>query len=149
MGALTQMSVYTPILPIRTLEEFLNETESLFDNITGPWAQLLSEQSDRQNLLDAWTDLKNDLLVIKSEVTSADPQKLKDAGLNGKQLTSKLGWISRAWERFHKSGTVKLLRKLLQWINVLLGSIAKLIFKGEAIKELKEAIEKLIRPSEK
>jgi hypothetical protein len=142
------MTVTSPNLPINNLEEFLNEAQGLLDNIVGPWSQILFEENDREPLEEAWTELRLTLPDIAYQIRDAPPHKLEEAGLSGNQLTSKLKWLSDAWKKFKEKGTVKLLKKLLEWINLILGSIAIVVPKAEALKELKEAIEKLINKGE-
>jgi hypothetical protein len=138
------MAVTSPNLPINNLEEFLNETQGLLDNIVGPWSQILFEENDREPLEIAWTELRPALPDIEYQLHDALPHQLEEAGLSGNQLTAKLKWLNDAWKKFKEKGTVKLLKKLLEWINLILGSIAIIVPKAEALKELKEAIEKLI-----
>lgn len=138
--------VTIPNLPITELSGFLNEVEGLLDNITGAWSQLLFEDDDRQPLLDAWNDLRfNRLPTIRDQLASASENSLRDAGLSGPQLTAKLNWLNNAWWAFRLRGTVPLLKKVLEWIDLILGSLVAVIPAAEPLKELKEAIEKLIQ----
>ncbi|HZZ77121.1 MAG TPA: hypothetical protein VFE62_01300 [Gemmataceae bacterium] len=138
----------TPVIQFRNLGGFLEDVDKLFDNIVDCWSHILFKESDRQPVADAWAEVKSNLPTLIVAINSANNRsKLKDAGLeNGsKQLELKLKGVSDAWSRFWLSGTVRLLKDLLSWINAILGSIASAIPGGEGIKELKEAIEKLIQ----
>ena len=148
MPVFVTVVVTTPNLPINNLREFLKEVEGLLDNIVGPWNQLLFAENDREPLEEAWTELKPKLPDIERQLLDTPPDQLEDAGLSGNQLRAKLKWLNDAWKRFKEKGTVKLLKKLLEWINLILGSIALLVPKAEALKEMKEAIEKLIDKGE-
>ena len=95
--------------------------------------------------MEAWDELRPAIVMLKDEVNSPDhATKLKEAGLSGKQLQLKLGILNRAWEKFKDTGTAKVLRKLLSWINKILESLGAVLPGGEAVKELKDAIEELM-----
>jgi hypothetical protein len=147
----TTTPVTTPKLPINNLEEFVEESQALFDNIVGPWNQILFEEEDRKPLVDAWNDLRPHVPTIQVRVGQVDPT-FTNAGLVGPQLDSKLQSLTNAWKKFVAGGTVKLLKNLLGWINLILGSIAALFppttVAAEALKEFKEVIDKLINKAE-
>jgi hypothetical protein len=128
---------------IDDLDIFLDEVENLFDRIVGPWRDLLFPEEFRQPLSDAWDDAKQSLQQIKDQIASSS-DRLEEVGLSGSQLALKLQGLRSAWDAFRRSGTVQLLKKLLEWINLILGSLAQAIPVGEALKEIKEVIEKLI-----
>jgi hypothetical protein len=67
--------------------------------------------------------------------------RLGAAGLLSPDLDLKLAGYSRAESRFRVSPAKRLLKSALRWANVLLGSIVVVVGAGEALKELKEAIE--------
>jgi hypothetical protein len=135
----------TPNLPIDNLEDFLEEVRKLFDNIAYHWDQILIPAEFREPLVEAWDELRPAIVTLKDEINSPDHEtKLKEAGLSGKQLQLKLGILNRAWEKFKDTGTAKLLRKLLDWINKILESLGAALPGGEAVKELKDAIEELM-----
>jgi hypothetical protein len=143
-------TVYTPTLPIPDLERFLDETESLLDNITGPWSPLLFRRDDRQILADAWDEVKRTSLPQVRQNLFNNPPGLAAAGLarGTAQLALKLKGLNDAWQAFFDRGSVRLLKKVLDWINAILGSIASIVPGGEGIQELKEAIEKLFTDGE-
>lgn len=68
--------------------------------------------------------------------------------MNRAQLALKLKDLNDAWQAFFDRGSVRLLKKVLDWINTILGSIASIVPGGEGIQELKEAIEKLLTNGE-
>src|SRR5262249_19103576 len=133
-----------PNLPIRDVPAFVEEVRKLFDNMVCSWSQVLFPQKYRQAIKDAWDQAKGWINAFLPAWQKVPQQKKSDAGLHGKQLDLKLAGLSGAWDRFVKKGTVRLLKKLLSWINTILGSIASVVPGGEALKELKDALEKLI-----
>jgi hypothetical protein len=154
----TAGSLVDPNLPIETLRGFLAEVVGLFDNITGPWAPLLFKDGDRRLLADAWAEYKDRTLPdVESRLRAieTDPQRLSDEdhrriaehGLTpgSTQLRLKFHGLSNAWQAFYDFGTVRLLRRLLDWINRILGSIASIIPGGDGLEEIKEAIKHLIQ----
>src|SRR6185503_3699278 len=110
-----------PDLPIDSLKDFLEEVRKLFDNITYHWDQILIPAEFREPLVEAWDELRPAITRLKDEVDSPyNETKLEEAGLSGKQLQLKLGILNRIWQKFKDTGTAKLLRKLLGWINKIL-----------------------------
>src|SRR5215217_1770747 len=92
----------------------------------------------------AWEQLRSKIRYWKDDLYySRYEDDLQSVGLQGPQLDLKLQGLSSAWERFKSRGTARLLRNLLGWVNAILGSLAKVIPGVEALKELKEAIERL------
>jgi hypothetical protein len=103
-------TVYDPTLPINSLEQFLRETESLFDNIVGPWASLLFRLDDRQLLFDAWAEVKQNLIPKVRAQLSEYPNQIEDAGLapGSAQLALKFQGLNEAWNAFFRFGSVRL-----------------------------------------
>jgi hypothetical protein len=86
-------------------------------------------------LPETWVDAPNEGAVESLET------RLGAAGLLSPHLDLKLAGYSRAERRFRASPAKRLLKSVLRWANVLLGSIVVAVGAGEALKELKEAIE--------
>ena len=131
--------------PINDLNDFLNEVEKLFDDIIEKWGDLLFREEYRQPLADAWYELKDALPALKTRVSDPSSEledRLKEVGLSGRQLSAKLLGLNSVWERFRKFGTIKLLRKLLEFINDVLGSLGVAVPGIEALDELKKLMEK-------
>ena len=138
-----------PTLPIKDLRQFLGEARKLFDNVVYQWVPLLFEEEFRHRLRAAWRELRPKIPAWQAEVDSpAHEGGFQNAGLRGAQLDLKLEGVNSAWKRFKSRGTVGLLRKVLGWINAILGSLAQVIPGVEALRELKEAIERLIAGDE-
>jgi len=139
------MTQIAPSLNIGDLSNFLDEVSNLFDNMVESWSQILFGATNRGPIKAAWDNAKPSIQIVKSNLdSSALHTKLSDAGLVGPQLDLKLKGLNDAWKSFWERGTLRLLRRLLSWINTILGSIASVVPGGEALKELKEAMEKLI-----
>jgi hypothetical protein len=79
-----------------------------------------------------------------------DEERRIECGLESDtpEFNLKLKGLNDAWYDFHIRGTVRLLKRLLDWIDTVLGSIASAVPGAEGLKELKEAIEKLIDKGE-
>ena len=138
-----------PTLPIKDLREFLAEVRKLFDNVVYHWDQFLFEEEFRPRLEKAWKELRPRIPEWQTQVDLPTHESgFRNAGLRGAQLTLKLEGLNSAWNRFKSRGTVRLLRNVLGWINAILGSMAQVIPGVEALKELKEAIERLITADE-
>jgi len=87
--------------------------------------------------LPTFSAVLNDL-TAPDQATAA---KLKQVGLDGKQLEMKLGKGRSLWTTFWEQGSRKWLGRLAGWINKVLESLAQAIPGGHAIKELKDACE--------
>ncbi len=68
-------------------------------------------------------------------------RRLELAGLTGRSLDHKLRGFERALDRFDASPSRRLLRSVLRWADVILGSIVAALGVGEALKEFKETVE--------
>lgn len=137
-----------PTLPIRDLKQFLEEIRKLFDNVVYHWDYILFEEEFRPRSKAAWEELRRIFEDWQEQVSTTPARDLQNAGLLEAQLDLKLGGLSSAWSRFKERGTVRLLRNVLGCINAILGSMPQVIPGVEALKELKEAIERLITADE-
>ena len=139
------MNETSPSLPIQNLEEFVDETEKLFRNIVEHWSPLLFSESVREDIHQAWLEIAEKIGLLKVMLKEEGIYtRLVEVGLTGKQLRLKFNGLNAAWRKFKSRGTVKLLRELLGWIDLILGSLAEAIPLFEVIKEFKEALEKLL-----
>ncbi|MBI1882570.1 MAG: hypothetical protein HYR94_30720 [Chloroflexi bacterium] len=144
-------TVTTPYVPINDISSFLDKITDLFDNIAGAWSPILFKEGFRQSIVNAWAAVKPTISSIKDQfdnLLKTSVTLLNEAGLTDEQLQLKLDGLNDAWETFKKNGTVKFLKNLLEWINVILGSIAKVIGLSEGLKEFKEAVVLLLEPKE-
>jgi hypothetical protein len=136
-----------PNVDINDLEEFLREIEKLFDNIVRHWNQVLFREEDREPIADAWDELRPTFGSLGDQVGYKTAEDFEIVGLAGQQLKLKLKGLQDSWRRFFTSGTVRLLKELLDWINSILESLGKIIPGVDAVKEFKDALEKLIQYS--
>lgn len=74
-------------------------------------------------------------------VKKTDQSVLKDVGLVDAELNFKLAGFNKAYEIWKNSSFKKVLKNLLEWINVILSSLAHLFPIAEPIKEFKDALE--------
>lgn len=79
---------------------------------------------------------------IKRELRKISNDRLEAAGLAGAQLNLKLDGFNASLSAFKLLGGVKRLKRVLEWINVILGSVAAVAGVAEALKEIKDAISK-------
>jgi hypothetical protein len=109
---------------------------------------ILFPDSFRANLNDAWGNVSSRIDQIKNDIrntnTTTDRQ-LEAAGLTGAQLNLKLDGFGAAFGNWKVKAGLKLLRRVLSWANVILGSLS---FVAEVLKEIKEAIEKALEEVE-
>ena len=128
---------------IQDLIRFVQRTEDVFNLIVVSRHILFREQT-RQLIESAWPDVDAEIKDVLKELDSASPQlqdNLGKVGLSGSQLELKIAGFDRVLERFTKRGTLKLLNKLLTWINNILGTLLSAVPSAEAIKEFKDVIE--------
>jgi hypothetical protein len=133
---------------VRELIRFLDESRSLFDRIVDA-RELLFRRSVRDPLAEAWNELRPEVQRIIDGLERDPPkERLGEAGLSGAQLALKMHGYRTAWERWFARGGMKWLRRLLSWINKILGSLASAVPGAEAITEFKDAIEEEIDAGE-
>ena len=75
-------------------------------------------------------------------------EQLSRAGLSGAQLKLKVAGFGRAYANFKKFPEFKPLNRLLNWINIFIGSLSKVLPVAEIIKEFKEAVERGVKDAE-
>ena len=136
-----------PTLPIQDLDGFLRATEYLAESMVGPWAPIVAPREYRHELSVAWQELKPSMQELRSQSANPmpGPHTLKTAGLSGGQLKVKLRAVSDAWRRFREKGTTRLLASLVGLTKSIVESLAKLVPGAEALKELLELLEKLLK----
>jgi len=129
------------------MDSFLHAAEGLVDNMTGPWSYIIAPREYRSELGLAWKELKPSMSEIRVQAANPTPGlfSLKSVGLLGEQLKLKLRAVSDAWHRFREKGTTKLLASLVGVMKSVLESLAKVVPYAEALKELLEFIEKLLK----
>ncbi|MEZ4618436.1 MAG: hypothetical protein R2867_23380 [Caldilineaceae bacterium] len=149
IGTLQGQPLTEPVLPINSLTEFLEEVRGLFDNAVYHWDQLLFKRKFRMGIRDAWTELRirfNE--VIRNLGLPEFEEKLREAGLDGIQLTLKLDVLNDVWEQFKERGLVSLLLDVLEWIGIYLDSLAMVFPQIEGVKEFVDVVTSLISQNE-
>ena len=126
---------------ITSMEDVLYFAQDLLGNIVGCWRGLLFDERHRQALEHAWRDIYTDSLVAELEAVSSE---LDAVGLGGSQLALKLGGLVASISVFRQFPSVRKLLSVLDWLISLLASLARKNEKVEQLKELIEAVQKLM-----
>ena len=137
-------------IDIDELSDFLTDTRNVFQKVVDA-REVLFREDVRKLIKDSWDQIQRNITSVSSTVKDADSQlcqKLGQVGLSGVQLSLKLTSFKRALKRFTDRGTLKLLEKVLKWINKILGSLMAAIPGTEPIKEFKDAIEEELDDSD-
>lgn len=147
--------------PNRKLYYFVVDARERFQEIVDARHVIFYEEM-REPIFAAFNELKNEqedaqggqfpklLRMLESPPRELNSQ-LENAGLTGSQLTMKLSGYVNSRNEFKRKGGIWLLKRLLRWLNTLLGSMALvplLTNLVEPIKELKEAIENMVEDIE-
>ena len=135
---------------VADLREFMRHTRDVLRKLVDA-REVLFRESVRQLIEDSWKLIDQAIESVITELQTAGSgltPKLKAAGLTGPQLKLKLAGFNRAFERFSERGTVMLAKKVLKWINKILGSLMSAIPGAEPIKEFKEALEEELDESD-
>lgn len=131
------------------LYRFVDHVHSILNQVVD-WRELLFREELRQPIADAWDELQPAFDEVKQGVEGEDlsDDDLRRVGLMGKQLELKLKGFHSAWDKFKSWGSVKILKTVLDWIDIILGSLASLIPGADAIAEFKDSAKKGIEESE-
>jgi len=132
------------------LYQFVDDVHVILKQVVD-WRELLFREELRQPIVDAWDELQSAFDDVKQRVESENltsDEHLQQVGLMGKQLELKLKGFSGAWDKFKSWGSVKILKTVLDWIDIILGSLASLIPGADAIEEFKDSAKKGIEESE-
>jgi hypothetical protein len=109
------------------------------------WRGLLFREELREPIAEAWQELRPSFddvmraLVEGDEEERVSDEELRRVGLTGRQLQLKLIGFNGAWDRLRQWGSVKVLKKVLEWIDIILGSLASIIPGADAIEEFKDS----------
>jgi hypothetical protein len=117
--------------------------------IVSYWDQILFAEEFRQPLKEAWSETRQRIPQLRDALNPQDP-RLEQVGLREGQSQHglKMRVLNALWDRFFSRPTIGGLRGLLGWIDQMLSSLAQVILGLEAVKELKEVIERLITSDE-
>ena len=106
------------------------------------------EVADR--LWPAWQAVqeRDEFEVLRQAIESTEyDDGLDRAGLSGAELDFKLAGVDTARTSALETPTPQRLKRLLAWLDVVLGSLLAVIGAGEGIKELKEGRNERARPA--
>ena len=131
------------------LHFFVSEVTSLL-------SLLVKEQSEhlppdlREVYWTAWNSVRQSKLPLLSEILEGGnwpelTDRLAEVGLTGAELDLKLlGYVSARNEIGQPPFRFRPLKRVLGWINTILGSLASFLPPAEALKEYKESVENIL-----
>lgn len=125
------------------LLDLIKRLVQVLDSVVRARDVLLPERA-RDSLNSAWDELQGTIDDIYRAIRDADEDQLAAAGLAGAQLELKYREFRVAHLRFIRRGGLRRLRDVLGWANVALPSLTAVIKISEPLKELKDAIEKVL-----
>jgi hypothetical protein len=109
--------------------------------------EYVSRQTGSQ-LFAVWETVDGpQIFRFESEMPNLN-DSLEFVGLSGHQLRAKVAGYRRALETFSKVGGRKLLLLVLEWANVILGSLGRVMPGLEPLLELKGGVETAVRERE-
>lgn len=132
------------------LRDFLDETEALLTEIIDRRSEFIPGEL-QPYFVDAWPEVRASISTAKGDLftRSVVADRLPSAGLSGKQLALKLVAFRRSVDALKLGGwSRRLLKRVLGWLNIILGSLASVLPGVDAIKEFKEAIENALDEKE-
>ena len=133
------------------LSAFITKTEEVLQYVV-KCRIVLFRRELRKPIKDAWQGLqkweradslkiKSIFQLVKEQLIDPDWDKVKIAGLVDEQLHLKLECFIFAYNEFKQWGTIKLLKKVLDWINIVLDSLKTAVPIIEPISEFKKVCE--------
>lgn len=140
---------------------FLYDTETIISRLVQDEGQYLlvrfarDDLEFRELLKNAWNEAKQNLNEVREKLDFAASSENSDAdwlknelsrrGLTGAQLSLKLYVFERLKSTFRKTKSAIALRRILRHINVLLKSLSGPFTGIDAVSEIKELIEGLLK----
>jgi hypothetical protein len=112
-------------------------------------AQPFLHPSVAERLWPAWEALeaRNEFGALRDAIESRDyDRQLDRAGLSGPELDFKLAGVDAASSAARERRSPRLLRRLLNWLELILDSLLSATGIGEGIKELKEGVKSDLEP---
>ena len=107
--------------------------------------EVLFPQELREPIELSWSEFnERHREAILDAIRAADDNDLASAGLTASNLELKFRGFRSARKRFIVRGGLKALKEALGWANVWLPSLTSVIKVSEILKEIKEAIEKVL-----
>ena len=138
-----------PIQEDRTnLQKFLNEVEELLQGVLDRRAELLP-QDLHDYFLNAWQQVRISFSRARQSLSNVVESRLEEIGLTGSQLALKLFGFRRLLPLLGPGvWRVRVLKRILNWANIILGSLGAVLPPVELAKEYKDAIERAIDEAE-
>jgi hypothetical protein len=122
------------------LQEFVDDSQEVLHDVINGHDELIPADL-RRDFRRAWRDVEPQFPIVREGIGALEDTRLRDLGLAGNQLTLKLSGFERARAALTTRWTKRALKKVLEWMNVLFGSILAGVAAAEPIKEIKEALE--------
>lgn len=123
------------------LHSFIERVRTILSEIVGAQNHLLRKEM-RPLFTAAWAEVEPLIPNVQTQVKLLSDDRLTQLGLSGAQLRLKLQGFRLADTALTSGGwRSRLVKKVLDWINILLGSILAGVPGAEPLKELKESIE--------
>jgi hypothetical protein len=127
---------------IDRLSDFLQDVEAVLFAIIADGISMLPLHL-QEPARNAWPEVKSRLSELRDEIKREHglPPRLELAGLTGANLDFKLQGFRYARKRHSELPVPAWLKRMLRWMNILLGSLATVMPGAELVKEYKDAIE--------
>ena len=123
----------------------------VFDGQSLLKSEIAEDQEIRRLLRASWEEVDAQTRVAVRIIQQRDEEiidRLRIYGLTGSQLRLKRGILQRLTDLFSRDRRQKTLRRLLDFVNSILGSLTGAVPLFDPLKELKEALEALIGDNE-
>jgi hypothetical protein len=118
---------------VKSLENFLDmvreELRVIVEERLNEMPQELREDTEK-----AWKEVRGLIDIAQKKLYGIRSERLKEAGLTGSSLRLKLKGFMLA-----RADGVR--RRILRWMNIILGSLCTVLPILEPVKEFKEAVE--------
>lgn len=129
------------------LSGFLQKVKTVYNDIFTNFN--FKNKKELKKLLPIILTRINELIRTIENSNQTLDSLLNECGLTDKQLEIKIKLFDEIYQQWLSNKSTTILRRLLKWLNLILGSIARAIPLCESIKEFKEMIELQINASKK
>ena len=132
---------------------FLDKSEKLISHILENRYEFIlkdfaTDESFWSTLEYAWKEVKENFKQVRQVLETSPSEftyKLKEHGLTDDQLNFKMELYYRLIDYFYATRALIWLRRLLNLVNSILGSLTSIFSPLEPVKEFKEALEQIIK----